>query len=128
QFTGQLVNEFTSSTGEKSEHLGLRTQVSNLLSAVILTGQRSHHSNEHPSFTRSTCSRTNGACVGECEQAHIIGKQIEVRAWRLRQSQWPLRPEQKTFSADRSEQLGQLILRRTPDPRNVPEHSLLLCV
>ena len=62
----QLVNEFTSSTGEKFEHLALRTQVSNPLSAAFLTDfDLRLRGNQQPSFDRSTCARAHRARVGE---------------------------------------------------------------
>src|ERR1019366_2311498 len=63
--------------------------------------------------------------IAELRAAEIVGKEIEVGAWRLREPQRPVRAVHESSRADRAEQFREMVLGRSPDPGDVPEHSLL---
>src|SRR5437764_2753925 len=62
----------------------------------------------------------------ELHLAHVLWKQVEIGARILHKTERPLRAKHETARADGAKELRKLILRRTPDPRNVPQHALLL--
>ena len=67
-----------------------------------------------------------GPCIADHDSAQILREKIEIRSWILRQSKRPVRTVHEPFSTERAQQVREVIFRRTPDPREIPEHTPLL--
>src|SRR6185437_15653895 len=64
--------------------------------------------------------------VSELSITQVMWKQLEIRAWCLHESQRPRTAEHEALRADGAKQMPKLLLRRTPDPRDVPPQPGLL--
>ncbi len=62
------------------------------------------------------CCISDRGGVSELRRRQVFGKQIEIRAWRLRQAQRPLRTEHETVRADGTHEVCEMVLRRPPNP------------
>src|ERR1051325_6460964 len=78
-----------------------------------------------PNVERSRLSLQR-ARISDRGRAQIFRQKIEIRSWILRQPKWPVRPVHEPFSTQRAQQVREMILRWTPDPREIPKHAPLL--
>src|SRR5574338_317437 len=69
---------------------------------------------------------TPGRRIGERHTREIIGQQREVRPWSLREAQRPRGAVHESARAHGPQAYRELVFRRTPDPRDIPEHVLTL--
>src|SRR6476469_8350483 len=64
--------------------------------------------------------------LGDEQWSQLGREQVEVRDRRLHETKWPCASKQKTVGADRLQYVREIVLGRSPDPRDVPPESRAL--
>ena len=64
-------------------------------------------------------------CIADHGTAQILREKIEIRSRILHQPKRPVRPVHEPLGTHRAQKVSEMILRRAPDPGEIPEHAPL---